>query len=112
MTRPPTLTDRQIQIIRENLDLFPADILKLPEFADTDVTRHTIRNYQRRLKNAAVIDEEEDLLTRLKQYMNRYGLESRSTAREESPGSSGTWKPRSIYARLSATIPKTEPRDA
>jgi len=33
MTRPPTLTDRQIQIIRENLDLFPADILKLPEFA-------------------------------------------------------------------------------
>jgi len=28
----------------------------------TDVTRHTIRNYQRRLKNAAVIDEEEDLL--------------------------------------------------
>jgi len=30
MTRPPTLTDRQIQIIRENLDLFPADILKLP----------------------------------------------------------------------------------
>jgi len=73
MTRPPTLTDRQIQIIRENLDLFPADILKLPEFADTDVTRHTIRNYQRRLKNAAVIDEEEDLLTRLKQYMNRYG---------------------------------------
>lgn len=77
MTRPPTLTDRQIQIIRENLDLFPADILKLPEFTDTDVTRHTIRNYQRRLKNAAVIDEEEDLLTRLKQYMNRYGLESR-----------------------------------
>ena len=77
MTRPPTLTDRQIQIIRENLDLFPADILKLPEFADADVTRHTIRNYQRRLKNAAVIDEEEDLLTRLKQYMNRYGLESR-----------------------------------
>lgn len=77
MTRPPTLTDRQIQIIRENLDLFPADILKLPEFADTDVTRHTIRNYQRRLKNAAVIDEEEDLLTRLKQYVNRYGLESR-----------------------------------
>lgn len=77
MTRPPTLTDRQIQIIRENLDLFPADILKLPEFTDTDVTRHTIRNYQRRLKNAAVIDEEEVLLTRLKQYMNRYGLESR-----------------------------------
>jgi hypothetical protein len=77
MTRPPTLTDRQIQIIRENLDLFPADILKLPEFTDTDVTRHTIRNYQRRLKNAAVIDEEEDLLTRLKQYINRYGLESR-----------------------------------
>ena len=77
MTRPPALTDRQIQIIRENLDRFPADILKLPEFADADVTRHTIRNYQRRLKNAAVIDEEEDLLTRLKQYMNRYGLESR-----------------------------------
>jgi len=77
MTRPPTLTDRQIQIIQENLDRFPADILKLPEFTDTDVTRHTIRNYQRRLKNAAVIDEEEALLTRLKQYMNRYGLESR-----------------------------------
>ena len=77
MTRPPALTDRQIQIIRENLDLFPADILKLPGFADADITRHTIRNYQRRLKNAAVIDEEEDLLTRLKQYMNRYGLESR-----------------------------------
>ena len=77
MTRPSALTDRQIQIIRENLDRFPADILKLPEFTDADVTRHTIRNYQRRLKNAAVIDEEEDLLTRLKQYMNRYGLESR-----------------------------------
>ena len=76
MTRPPALTDRQIQIIRENLDLFPADILKLPEFTDADVTRHTIRNYQRRLKNAAVIDEEEVLLTRLKQYMDRHGLES------------------------------------
>lgn len=77
MTRPPTLTDRQIQIIRENLDLFPADILKLPEFADTDVTRHTIRNYQRRLKNATLPDDEEDLLVRLKRYMDRYGLESR-----------------------------------
>lgn len=76
MTRPPALTDRQIQIIRENLDLFPADILKLPEFADTDVTRHTIRNYQRRLKNAAVIDEEEDLLARLKKHIDRHGLES------------------------------------
>ena len=77
MTRPPTLTDKQIRAVREHIDMFPAEILKLPEFTDTDVTRHTIRNYQRRLKNAAVIDEEEDLLTRLKQYMNRYGLESR-----------------------------------
>jgi hypothetical protein len=76
MTRPPTLTDRQIQIVRENLDRFPADILKLPEFADADVTRHTIRNYQIRLKNATLPDDEEDLLVRLKRYMDRYGLES------------------------------------
>ena len=76
MTRPPTLTDKQIRAVREHIDMFPAEILKLPEFADTDVTRHTIRNYQRRLKNAAVIDEEEDLLARLKKYMDRHGLES------------------------------------
>ena len=77
MTRPPTLTDRQIQIIRENLDLFPADILKLPEFTDTDVTRHTIRNYQNRIRTQTAPDDEEALLLRLKQYLNSHGLESR-----------------------------------
>lgn len=77
MTRPPTLTDRQIQIIRENLDLFPADILKLPEFADTNVTRHTIRNYQRRIKRRVEPDDEAALITLLRQYINRHGLESR-----------------------------------
>ncbi len=77
MTRPPTLTDRQIQIIRENLDLFPADILKLPEFADADVTRHTIRNYQRRMKREIEPDDETALATYLRKYISRHGLESR-----------------------------------
>ena len=77
MTRPPTLTDRQIQIIQENIDLFPAEILKLPEFTESGIARHTIRNYQSRLKSTTLIDEEEDLLVRLKQYMNRHGLPSR-----------------------------------
>lgn len=77
MTRPPTLTDKQIQIVQDNVDMFPADILKLPEFAGTEITRHTIRNYQRRLKREAVPDDNEDLLTMLRQYINRHGLESR-----------------------------------
>ena len=76
MTRPPTLTDKQIRAVREHIDMFPAEILKLPEFAGTEVTRHTIRNYQNRLKNATIPDDEEDLLVRLKRYMDRYGLES------------------------------------
>jgi len=53
------------------------------------VTRTRSGNYQRRLKNAAVIDEEEDLLTRLKQYMNRYRSRITFPVREASPGSSG-----------------------
>jgi hypothetical protein len=77
MTRPPTLTDKQIRAVREHIDMFPAEILKLPEFAGTEVTRHTIRNYQNRLKNATIPDDEEDLLARLRQYLSRHGLPSR-----------------------------------
>ncbi|MFA5407147.1 MAG: hypothetical protein WC343_00065 [Bacilli bacterium] len=77
MTRPPTLTDKQMQTIRENIDLFPADILKLPEFEGTDITRHTVRNYQRRIKRRVEPDDEAALITLLRQYINRHGLESR-----------------------------------
>jgi hypothetical protein len=77
MTRKPDLTDKQLHTIRENLDKFPAEILKLPEFAGSSITRHTVRNYQRRAKGEIVTDEEEDLLARLKQYLNRHGLPSR-----------------------------------
>ena len=77
MTRPPTLTDKQMQIIEKRIDLFPADILKLPEFAGTDITRHTVRNYQRRIKRKVEPDDEEVLATLLQQYVNRHGLESR-----------------------------------
>jgi len=76
MTRPPTLTDRQIQIIRENLDLFP------PTSWNFRVCRHwrhpahdpelpappqERRRYRRRRGPPHTPE----------QYMNRYGLESR-----------------------------------
>ena len=77
MTRPPTLTDKQMQIIRENVDRFPADILKLPEFDGTDITRHTVRNYQRRIKRKVEPNDEAALAAFLRQYINRHGLESR-----------------------------------
>lgn len=77
MTRPPALTDKQMQTIRENIDLFPADILKLPEFEGTDITRHTVRNYQRRIKREIEPDDETALATYLRKYISRHGLESR-----------------------------------
>lgn len=76
MTRKPTLTETQMCIIRENLELFPAEILKLPEFADATITRDTVRNYQRRIKREIAPAEEIDLATQLQRYIDMHGLPS------------------------------------
>ena len=77
MSRKPELTDRQQRTIREHIDLFPAEVLKLPEFAGTNVTRDTIRNYQKRIKGEIAPAEETTLAASLEQYINRHGLPSR-----------------------------------
>jgi hypothetical protein len=77
MTRPPALTDKQIQAIRDNLDTFPSNILKLPEFKGTEISRHTVRNYQLRMKREIEPDDETALATYLRKYISRHGLESR-----------------------------------
>ncbi len=77
MTRKPTLTERQQRVIRENLDKFPADIVKLPEFAGSDITRDMVRNYQRRIKPEIAPTQEADLATQLKRHIDAHGLPSK-----------------------------------
>lgn len=77
MSRKPKLTERQQRTIRENIDLFPAEILKLPEFSGTTVSRDTIRNYQVRIKSELAPAEEAVLASSLERYINRHGLPSR-----------------------------------
>lgn len=77
MSRKPELTERQQRTIRENIDLFPAEILKRPEFSGTSVSRDTIRNYQVRIKSELAPAEEDSLASALERYINRHGLPSR-----------------------------------
>lgn len=77
MSKSPKLTPKQIRAIRNNIDLFPAEIMKLPEFAGTQVSRHTIRNYQTRIKGEIMPMDDEQLLSLLRQYISRHGLPSK-----------------------------------
>ena len=99
MTRPPALTDKQIQAIRDNLDTFPSNILKLPEFKGTEISRHTVRNYQLRMKR-----EIERMTKRRWQHTSGsiypdMALNPDSTDPGASPDSYRTSKNRSKYAR-------------
>lgn len=77
MSRPPTLSDEQKAIIDENINLFPAQIKKLPGMENKDVTRNVIRAYQKRVQVAEEPDDKAVLVTLLTQYMNAHGLPSR-----------------------------------
>lgn len=77
MARPPTLSDEQKAIIDENINLYPAQIKKLPGMENKDVTRNVIRAYQKRVQVAEEPDDKAVLVTLLTQYMNAHGLPSR-----------------------------------
>jgi hypothetical protein len=77
LSRPPTLSDEQKAIIDENINLYPAQIKKLPGMENKDVTRHVIRAYQKRVQVAEEPDDKAVLVTLLTQYMNAHGLPSR-----------------------------------
>ena len=77
MSRPPTLSDEQKAIIDENINMFPAQIKKLPGMENKDVTRNVIRAYQKRVQVAEEPDDKAVLVTLLTQYMNAHGLPSR-----------------------------------
>lgn len=77
MARPPTLSDEQKAIIDENINMFPAQIKKLPGMENKDVTRNVIRAYQKRVQVAEEPDDKAVLATLLTQYMNAHGLPSR-----------------------------------
>lgn len=77
MARPPTLSDEQKAIIDENINMFPAQIKKLPGMENKDVTRNVIRAYQKRVQVAEEPDDKAVLVTLLTQYMNAHGLPSR-----------------------------------
>ena len=72
------MTDAQRDIIAENVDLFPADIKKLPGLAeDTRVTRSIIANYLKRIKIDAEPDAKKELAEVLQRYVSLHGLPSR-----------------------------------
>ena len=76
--RPPALTDEQRAIIDDNMDMFPAEIKKLPEFIECEkVTRHVIRAYQTKVKKTEEPDDIAALADALTVYINRHGLPSR-----------------------------------
>jgi len=77
LSRPPTLSDEQKAIIDENINMFPAQIKKLPGMENKDVTRNVIRAYQKRVQVAEEPDDKAVLVTLLTQYMNAHGLPSR-----------------------------------
>jgi hypothetical protein len=77
LSRPPTLSDEQKAIIDENINLYPAQIKKLPGMENKDVTRNVIRAYQKRVQVAEEPDDKAVLVTLLTQYMNAHGLPSR-----------------------------------
>jgi len=71
------LTDAQRDIIAENVDLFPADIKKLPGLAeDTRVTRSIIANYQKKIKADSEPDDGAELVSCLERYIRNHGLPS------------------------------------
>ena len=73
MTRPPALTDRS-RYLRLPDTFLP---IRLPEFKGTEISRHTVRNYQLRMKREIEPDDETALATYLRKYISRHGLESR-----------------------------------
>ena len=78
MSRPPTLTEEQMAVIDDNIDMFPAEIMKLPLFVnDKRVNRNIIRNYQRRQKVEEEPDDRAELANLIKRYMSVHSLPSR-----------------------------------
>jgi len=77
LSRKPVLTDAQRDIIAENVDLFPADIKKLPGLAeDNAVTRSIIANYQKKIKADSEPDDGAELVSCLERYIRNHGLPS------------------------------------
>ena len=77
MTRKSDLNDRQMAIVREHLDMFPAQIKTLPGFDGDDISRDTIRHYQERIKRMIAPAGEADLAAQIKRHINLYGLPAR-----------------------------------
>lgn len=78
MGRRSSLSARQKEIIRRNLDLFPAQIKKMPEFSSSEkVSRDTIRHFQNKCKEETQPSDKQRLAGMLQRHVQRYGLPSR-----------------------------------
>jgi len=78
MSRKSSLTERQKTEIRVNMEMFPAQIKKLPYFADDEkVTKSIIRNQLKKIKEETENTDAETLAGQISHYMNTYGLPSR-----------------------------------
>ena len=78
MARPQTLTNKQKEIIDANMDMFPAEIMKLPNFnPQPEMNRNIVRNYMRKQKPEKEPDVKEVLAENLQRYLDTYGLPSR-----------------------------------
>ena len=86
MARPITLTPEQMSIIDNNLELFPAQIQKLPGMEDKKITRGMIKYYQKQQIERELPNNKEMLLAQLKSYMDTHGLPSRFHGRNNVTG--------------------------
>ena len=77
MTRKADLTEAQMRMIREHIDMFPAEVKKLPGFDGDSVSRDTIRHYQGRIKKMIAPAGETDLAAQIRKFINLYGLPAR-----------------------------------
>lgn len=78
LSRKPVLTEAQKKIIAANVDMFPADIKRIPGLAEDDaVTRPIINNYLKTCKKECERTDEEELAEVLTRYISTHGLPSR-----------------------------------
>ena len=78
MGRPAKLTKEQMTVIDAHMELFPAEIKKMPEFVNDDTIKTgVIRNYQKRHRVEVEPDYKTELARVLQQYMSVHGLPSR-----------------------------------
>ena len=74
-------------VIDENIDMFPAEIMKLPIFVnDKRLNRNIIRNYQKKQKTEEEPDDKAKLAEQIKRYMSVHGLPSRFHGRNNVTG--------------------------